>query len=174
MGPVITREHQRRVCELISQAADAGARPLTDGRTTSVPEAPGGFFVGPTVLDHVRPGMVTMTEEVFGPVLNVVRMDDLDAAIELANASPYGNGAAIFTRSGKAAREFRHRIQAGMVGINIGVPAPLAFFPFSGWHASFFGDLHLQGRESVAFYTQQKVTTTRWFSHGEGTIWADR
>ena len=174
MGPVITREHQRRVCELISQAADAGARPLTDGRTTSVPEAPGGFFVGPTVLDHVRPGMATMTEEVFGPVLNVVRMDDLDAAIELANASPYGNGAAIFTRSGKAAREFRHRIQAGMVGINIGVPAPLAFFPFSGWHASFFGDLHLQGRESVAFYTQQKVTTTRWFSHGEGTIWADR
>ena len=174
MGPVITREHQSRVCELISQAADAGAQPLTDGRSTRVPEAPGGFFVGPTVLDHVRPAMVTMKEEVFGPVLNVVRMEDLDAAIELANASPYGNGAAIFTRSGKAAREFRHRIQAGMVGINIGVPAPLAFFPFSGWHASFFGDLHLQGRESVAFFTQQKVTTTRWFSFGEGTIWADR
>ena len=174
MGPVISREHQARVRELITRAADAGACPLTDGRTTTVPEAPGGFFVGPTVLDHVRPGMATMQEEVFGPVLNVVRMEDLDAAIDLANASPYGNGAAIFTRSGKAAREFRHRIQAGMVGINIGVPAPLAFFPFSGWHASFFGDLHLQGRESVAFYTQQKVTTTRWFSYGEGTIWADR
>ena len=174
MGAVISREHQARVCDLITQAADAGAKPLTDGRTTKVAAAPGGFFVGPTVLDHVRPGMVTMKEEVFGPVLNVVRMDDLDAAIELANASPYGNGAAIFTRSGKAAREFRHRIQAGMVGINIGVPAPMAFFPFSGWHASFFGDLHLQGRESVAFYTQQKVTTTRWFSMGEGTIWADR
>jgi malonate-semialdehyde dehydrogenase (acetylating)/methylmalonate-semialdehyde dehydrogenase len=174
MGAVITREHQARVCDLITQAAAAGAQPLTDGRTTKVAAAPGGFFVGPTVLDHVRPGMVTMQEEVFGPVLNVVRMDDLDAAIELANASPYGNGAAIFTRSGKAAREFRHRIQAGMVGINIGVPAPMAFFPFSGWHASFFGDLHLQGRESVAFYTQHKVTTTRWFSMGEGTIWADR
>ena len=174
MGAVISREHQARVCDLITQAADAGAKPLTDGRATKVASAPGGFFVGPTVLDHVRPGMVTMQEEVFGPVLNVVRMDDLDAAIELANASPYGNGAAIFTRSGKAAREFRHRIQAGMVGINIGVPAPMAFFPFSGWHASFFGDLHLQGRESVAFYTQQKVTTTRWFSMGEGTIWADR
>ena len=174
MGAVITPEHKSRVCDLITQAAAAGARPLTDGRTTKVAAAPGGFFVGPTVLDHVRPGMVTMKEEVFGPVLNVVRMDDLDAAIELANSSPYGNGAAIFTRSGKAAREFRHRVQAGMVGINIGVPAPMAFFPFSGWHASFFGDLHLQGRESVAFYTQQKVTTTRWFSMGEGTIWADR
>ncbi len=174
MGPVITREHQARVCDLITQSADAGAQPLTDGRHTTVAAAPGGFFVGPTVLDHVQPGMATMTEEVFGPVLNVVRMEDLDAAIRLANTSPYGNGAAIFTRSGKAAREFRHRIQAGMVGINIGVPAPLAFFPFSGWHASFFGDLHIQGREGVAFYTQQKVTTTRWFSFGEGTIWADR
>jgi malonate-semialdehyde dehydrogenase (acetylating)/methylmalonate-semialdehyde dehydrogenase len=174
MGAVITPEHKSRVCDLITQAAAAGAKPLTDGRTTQVAAAPEGFFVGPTVLDHVRPDMVTMREEVFGPVLNVVRMDDLDAAIELANSSPYGNGAAIFTRSGKAAREFRHRVQAGMVGINIGVPAPMAFFPFSGWHASFFGDLHLQGRESVAFFTQQKVTTTRWFSFGEGTIWADR
>lgn len=174
MGAVITRQHADRVCELISQAADQGARPLTDGRTTRVASAPKGFFVGPTVLDHVRPEMITMKEEVFGPVLNVVRMDDLDAAIDLANSSPYGNGAAIFTRSGKAAREFRHRVQAGMVGINIGVPAPMAFFPFSGWHASFFGDLHLQGRESVAFYTQQKVTTTRWFSFGEGSIWSDK
>ena len=174
MGAVITRQHADRVCELISTAAGQGAKPLTDGRTTKVAAAPGGFFVGPTVLDHVRPDMITMQEEVFGPVLNVVRMDDLDAAIELANTSAYGNGAAIFTRSGKAAREFRHRVQAGMVGINIGVPAPMAFFPFSGWHASFFGDLHLQGRESVAFYTQQKVTTTRWFSYGEGSIWADR
>jgi malonate-semialdehyde dehydrogenase (acetylating)/methylmalonate-semialdehyde dehydrogenase len=174
MGAVITRQHADHVCDLITRASDSGARPLTDGRTTRVPAAPGGFFVGPTILDHVQPEMVTMKEEVFGPVLNVVRLGDLDAAIELANASPYGNGAAIFTRSGKAAREFRHRVQAGMVGINIGVPAPMAFFPFSGWQASFFGDLHLQGRESVAFYTQQKVTTTRWFSFGEGSIWADR
>jgi malonate-semialdehyde dehydrogenase (acetylating)/methylmalonate-semialdehyde dehydrogenase len=174
MGAVITRQHADHVCTLIAAAEAAGACPLTDGRTTRVASAPNGFFVGPTVLDHVRPEMITMKEEVFGPVLNVVRMDDLDTAIELANSSPYGNGAAIFTRSGKAAREFRHRVQAGMVGINIGVPAPMAFFPFSGWHASFFGDLHLQGRESVAFYTQQKVTTTRWFSYGEGSIWADR
>ncbi|MFM8282551.1 MAG: CoA-acylating methylmalonate-semialdehyde dehydrogenase [Planctomycetaceae bacterium] len=174
MGAVITRAHADHVCRLISRAADAGARPLTDGRGTRVATAPGGFFVGPTILDHAAPGMATMEEEVFGPVLNVVRTADLDAAIALANACPYGNGAAIFTRSGKAAREFRHRVEAGMVGINIGVPAPMAFFPFSGWHASFFGDLHLQGRESVAFYTQQKVTTTRWFGVGEGSIWADR
>jgi len=174
MGAVITREHADRVCSLITQAANEGAKPLTDGRALKVPGAPGGFFVGPTVLDHVQPEMITMKEEVFGPVLNVVRMEDLDAAIELANTSPYGNGAAIFTRSGKAAREFRHRIQAGMVGINIGVPAPMAFFPFSGWHQSFFGDLHVQGREGVAFYTQQKVTTTRWFSYGEGSIWSEK
>jgi malonate-semialdehyde dehydrogenase (acetylating)/methylmalonate-semialdehyde dehydrogenase len=174
MGAVITREHADRVCNLITQAADEGAKPLTDGRHTKVESAPKGFYVGPTVLDHVLPDMITMKEEVFGPVLNVVRMEDLDSAIDLANRSIYGNGAAIFTRSGKAAREFRHRIQAGMVGVNIGVPAPMAFFPFSGWHQSFFGDLHIQGRESVAFYTQQKTTTTRWFSYGEGSIWSDK
>ncbi|MGA1129012.1 MAG: aldehyde dehydrogenase family protein, partial [Chthoniobacterales bacterium] len=174
MGAVITREHADRVCNLITQAADQGAKPLTDGRHIKVDSAPKGFYVGPTVLDHVLPDMITMKEEVFGPVLNVVRMEDLDAAIDLANRSPYGNGAAIFTRSGKAAREFRHRIQAGMVGVNIGVPAPMAFFPFSGWNQSFFGDLHIQGREGVAFYTQHKVTTTRWFSYGEGSIWSDK
>lgn len=174
MGAVITRAHADRVCDLITQATDEGAKPLTDGRRTEVPSAPGGFYVGPTVLDHVLPDMITMKEEVFGPVLNVVRVDDLNAGIDLANRSIYGNGAAIFTRSGKAAREFRHRIQAGMIGVNIGVPAPMAFFPFSGWRSSFFGDLHLQGREGVAFYTQQKVTTTRWFAEGERSIWADR
>jgi malonate-semialdehyde dehydrogenase (acetylating)/methylmalonate-semialdehyde dehydrogenase len=173
MGAVITREHAEHVRHLITRAADSGAKPLTDGRATKVESAPEGFYVGPTVLDRVLPDMVTMQEEVFGPVLNVVHMDDLDAAIELANSSPYGNGAAIFTRSGKAAREFRHRIQAGMVGINVGVPAPMAFFPFSGWQSSFFGDLHVQGREGVAFYTRQKVTTTRWFSHGEGSVWSE-
>jgi malonate-semialdehyde dehydrogenase (acetylating)/methylmalonate-semialdehyde dehydrogenase len=116
--------------------------------------------------------MTVAREEIFGPVLNVYRMDDLDSAIELANKSAYGNGAAIFTNSGRAAREFKHRIRAGMVGINVGVPAAMAFFPFSGWNESFFGDLHLQGREGVAFYTQQKVTTSRWFAPGEGDVWA--
>ena len=173
MGAVISREHADRVCGLITQAADQGAKPLTDGRHTKVASAPNGFYVGPTVLDHVLPDMITMKEEVFGPVLNVVRMEDLGTAIELANCSTYGNGAAIFTQSGKAAREFRHRIQAGMIGVNIGVPAPMAFFSFSGMNQSFFGDLHLQGREGVLFYTRQKVTTTRWFGHGENSIWAE-
>ena len=107
--------------------------------------------------------MTLAREEVFGPVLNVMRMDDLDQAIAQANASAFGNGAAIFTNSGAAAREFKHRVKAGMVGINVGVPASMAMFPFTGWDDSFYGDLHIQGREAVQFYTQQKVVTTRWF-----------
>jgi malonate-semialdehyde dehydrogenase (acetylating) / methylmalonate-semialdehyde dehydrogenase len=172
MGPVITSQHRDRVSELIGVGATEGARVLADGRSVKVAGAPGGFYVGPTILDEIRPDMTVAREEIFGPVLNVYRMDDLDSAIELANRSAYGNGAAIFTNSGRAAREFKHRIRAGMVGINVGVPAAMAFFPFSGWNESFFGDLHLQGREGVAFYTQQKVTTSRWFAAGEGDIWA--
>jgi malonate-semialdehyde dehydrogenase (acetylating)/methylmalonate-semialdehyde dehydrogenase len=131
-----------------------------------------GFFLAATILDEVRTGMTVANEEIFGPVLNVMRMDDLDSAIEMVNRSPFGNGRSIFTRSGKAAREFKHRIKAGMVGINIGVPASMAWFPFNGWDDSFFGDLHMQGREGVQFFTQLKVTTSRWFSYGEGSIWA--
>jgi malonate-semialdehyde dehydrogenase (acetylating)/methylmalonate-semialdehyde dehydrogenase len=172
MGPVITAQHRDRVNGLIDIGAREGARVLADGRGVRVAGAPNGFYVGPTILDEVRPDMTVAREEIFGPVLNVCRMDDLDAAIELANQSAYGNGAAIFTNSGRAAREFKHRIRAGMVGINVGVPAAMAFFPFSGWNESFFGDLHLQGREGVAFYTQQKVTTSRWFAPGEGDVWA--
>lgn len=172
MGPVITAQHRDRVNELIGVGATEGARVLADGRSVRVQGAPNGFYVGPTILDEIQPDMTVAREEIFGPVLNVYRMDDLDSAIELANQSAYGNGAAIFTNSGRAAREFKHRIRAGMVGINVGVPAAMAFFPFSGWNESFFGDLHLQGREGVAFYTQQKVTTSRWFAAGEGDIWA--
>jgi malonate-semialdehyde dehydrogenase (acetylating)/methylmalonate-semialdehyde dehydrogenase len=174
MGPVITRQHEERVCDLVGKAAGEGAKILSDGRGVKVKEAPGGFYVGATILDQVDPGMITMKEEVFGPVLNVVRMDHLDQAIALANSSSYGNGAAIFTRSGQAAREFKHRVNAGMVGVNIGVPAPMSFFPFSGWNDSFFGDLHLQGKEGVQFFTKQKVTTSRWFGTLEGNIWSDK
>ncbi|MFZ4777888.1 MAG: CoA-acylating methylmalonate-semialdehyde dehydrogenase [Terrimicrobiaceae bacterium] len=170
MGPVITAAHRDRVEQLISQSESEGARVAADGRLVRPASAPNGFFVGPTILDHVQPGTTPLKEEIFGPVLSVLRMEDLDAAIELANRSAYGNGAAIFTRSGHAAREFKHRIQAGMVGINIGVPAAMAMFPFSGWHDSFFGDLHLQGNEAIAFYTRQKVTTSRWF--GTADVWA--
>jgi len=171
MGAVITRQHRERVLHLIETGVKEGAKISADGRGVKVDEAPNGFFLGATILDQVQPGMTVAKEEVFGPVLNVMHMEDLDAAIELANKSPYGNGAAIFTRSGKAAREFKHRIKCGMVGINIGVPASMAWFPFNGWNDSFFGDLHMQGREGVQFFTLQKVTMSRWFSFGEGDVW---
>jgi malonate-semialdehyde dehydrogenase (acetylating)/methylmalonate-semialdehyde dehydrogenase len=171
MGAVITKQHRDRVLELIEAGVKEGAKIPADGRGVKVSEAPNGFYVGATILDHVQTSMTVAKEEIFGPVLNVMHMDDLDKAIELANKSFYGNGASIFTRSGKAAREFKHRINCGMVGINIGVPASMAWFPFNGWNESFFGDLHMQGREGVQFFTQQKVTTSRWFSYGEGDIW---
>ena len=169
LGPVISAAHRDRVSSLIETGSKEGARIAADGRGVKVDG--GGFFLGATVLDAVQADMTVMREEVFGPVLSVMEMDDLDAAIAVANQSTYGNGASIFTRSGGAARQFRHQINSGMVGINVGVPAPMAFFPFSGWGDSFFGDLHLQGREGISFYTRQKVTTSRWFAEGEGSIW---
>ncbi len=174
MGPVITRAHADRVVELIEHGRKEGATIAADGRGVKIADAPNGFFVGATILDNVQPGTMVHHEEIFGPVLNVMHFDDLDGAIELANKSAYGNGASIFTRSGRAAREFKLRVKAGMIGVNIGVPASMAWFPFNGWDDSFFGDLHMQGREGVQFFTQLKVTTSRWFSHGEGSIWADR
>jgi malonate-semialdehyde dehydrogenase (acetylating)/methylmalonate-semialdehyde dehydrogenase len=172
MGPLITRQHRDRVAQLIGTGAAEGAKILTDGRTLQCNS--GGFFLGATVLDEVQNEMTVAREEIFGPVLNVMRADDLESAIETINRSPYGNGASIFTRSGKAAREFKHRVKAGMVGINIGVPASMAWFPFAGWGDSFFGDLHMQGKEGVQFFTQQKVTTSRWFAEGEGSIWSTK
>jgi malonate-semialdehyde dehydrogenase (acetylating)/methylmalonate-semialdehyde dehydrogenase len=174
MGPVITQQHRERVQELVAIGEKEGARVVADGRGVQIDDAPKGFFLGATILDRVETSMTVAREEIFGPVLNVVHMEDLDAAIALANSSAFGNGASIFTRSGKAAREFKHRVKAGMVGINIGVPASMAWFPFNGWDDSFFGDLHMQGREGVQFFTQLKVTTSRWFSYGEGNIWADK
>lgn len=171
MGPVITGQHRERILRLLGEGESEGAKIVCDGRGVRVGEAPNGFYVGATVLDAVQPGMTVDREEIFGPVLNVMRMDDLDTAIEVANRSVYGNGAAIFTNSGKAAREFKRRIQAGMVGINIGVPAAMAMFPFTGWGESFYGDLHIQGREAIAFYTKQKVVTSRWFGHGVADVW---
>lgn len=172
MGAVISAEHKTRVAGLIDAGERAGAKVLTDGRGANVADAPEGFFLGPTLIDHVGQGNPLMETEVFGPVLAVMRAKTLEEAIAVANRQAFGNGAAIFTNSGKAAREFRRNVSAGMVGINVGVPAPLAYFPFSGWNDSFFGDLHIQGKEGVEFYTQRKTTTTRWFSFGDGEIWA--
>ena len=171
MGPVITAAHRDRVLSLVASGESEGAKVIADGRGARVPDAPRGFYLGATIVDGVEATMTLAREEVFGPVLNVMRMGDLDAAIAQANASAFGNGAAIFTNSGRAAREFKHRVKAGMVGINVGVPATMAMFPFTGWDDSFFGDLHIQGREAVQFYTQQKVITSRWFGGDVGDVW---
>jgi len=171
MGAVINPAHRDRISQLLEGSVQEGADLLIDGRGVRVEEEPNGFYLGPSIVDRVKAEMTIAKDEVFGPVLNVMRFDDLEEAIAEANRTPFGNGACIYTQSGKAAREFKHRIKAGMVGINVGVPAPLAYFPFAGWDYSFFGDLHLQGREGVMFYTRHKVTTSRWFSFGEGDIW---
>lgn len=168
MGPVITREHLDRVAGYLDVGAREGANVVLDGRSTVPSDRNGGFLIGPSVLDRVEPGMRVAREEIFGPVLSVIRVDDLEAALAVGRGCPYGNGASIFTRSGWAARQFKQHFNAGMIGINVGVPAPMAWFPFTGWNGSFFGDLHIQGVESVHFYTQQKMTMTRWFeSPGE-------
>ena len=149
MGPVITAQHRDRVMSLVASGEKEGAKIIADGRGVRVADAPNGFYFGATIVDQVQNEMAR--EEVFGPVLNVMRMEDLDHAIEVANKSAYGNGTAIFTNSGKAAREFKHRVKAGMVGINVGVPATMAMFPFTGWDESFYGDLHIPGQEGVQF-----------------------
>jgi malonate-semialdehyde dehydrogenase (acetylating)/methylmalonate-semialdehyde dehydrogenase len=162
MGPLISAAHRDRVAGYLDKGKSEGATLALDGRQNA-PTA--GFFLRPSVVDHVKPGSTLATEEIFGPVLSVVRAATLDEALAIGRSSPYGNGASIFTQSGYAARQFKQHFNAGMIGINIGVPAPMAWFPFTGWNASFFGDLHVQGRESIQFYTRQKTTMTRWFEN---------
>ena len=161
MGPVISRKHQERVLGHIDKGEDEGATVSLDGRGCKVAGYP-GYFVGPTVLDDVTPEMAVANEEIFGPVASVLEMDGLDDAIEWINRSPYGNAASIYTSSGKAARDFRYRAKAGSIGINIGVAAAMAYFPFGGMKNSFFGDLHPQGRDAIRFFTESKVVITRW------------
>jgi len=161
MGPLVSRAHRDRVASYLDVAKSEGAEVALDGRTFELPGD--GFLLGPSVVDRVQPNMRLAREEVFGPVLSVVRADDLDEALAIGRQCEYGNGASIFTRSGWAAREFKRHFNAGMIGINVGVPAPMAWFPFTGWNQSFFGDLHIQGVEGVQFYTKQKMTMTRWF-----------
>lgn len=162
MGPVISREAVERVHRYIDGALAEGARLLLDGRGVQVAGRPDGYYVGPTILTDVRPEMAVAREEVFGPVLAILRAADLDEALAIIDGSPYGNAASIFTTSGAAARTFRHRVRAGNVGVNIGVAAPIASFPFSGMKQSFFGDLHGQGRDAIRFFTERKVVITRW------------
>jgi malonate-semialdehyde dehydrogenase (acetylating)/methylmalonate-semialdehyde dehydrogenase len=162
MGPLVTREHQQKVAGYIDAGIAAGAELVVDGRAITIPGHEGGFFLGPTLFDHVGPEMSIYTDEIFGPVLIVVRVDTLEQAIRLIDANPYGNGTALFTRSGGAARAFEHAVQVGMVGINVPIPVPMSFFSFGGWKNSLFGDLHMHGEEGVKFYTRTKAVTRRW------------
>jgi len=161
MGPVVTAAARDRIVAAIARAADEGAELLVDGREHPA-TAGSGFYVGPTLVDHVTPGMAVYTDEIFGPVLAVVRVATLDEAIALVNHCPYANGTAIFTASGRSARRFQQEIEVGMIGINVPIPVPMAFHSFGGWKASLFGDVHVHGREGVRFYTRAKVVTSRW------------
>jgi malonate-semialdehyde dehydrogenase (acetylating)/methylmalonate-semialdehyde dehydrogenase len=163
VGPVIGPDHRKKIVSYIEKGIAEGATALCDGRNNIPGTNPAGSFLGPTIFDHVKPNMTIAREEIFGPVLSVVRAGSLDEAIELVNSSDFGNTTTIYTQNGKSAREYQARVEVGMVGVNMAVSAPMAFFPFAGWKNSFFGDLHAHGKDAVYFYTEQKVLMTRWF-----------
>jgi malonate-semialdehyde dehydrogenase (acetylating)/methylmalonate-semialdehyde dehydrogenase len=162
MGPLVTREHRDRVAGYLTAGAEEGAEVVVDGRGVTVEGAEDGFWLGPSLLDRVTPAMTVYQDEIFGPVLSVVRVDTFDEAIGLVNANRYGNGTAVFTNDGGAARRFQHEIEVGMVGINVPIPVPMAYYSFGGWKDSLFGDSHVHGTEGVHFYTRGKVVTARW------------
>ncbi|MCC7487714.1 MAG: CoA-acylating methylmalonate-semialdehyde dehydrogenase [Burkholderiales bacterium] len=162
MGPLVTRQHRDKVAGYIESGVAEGASLVMDGRGQKVPGHESGFFLGATLFDRVKPGMKIYRDEIFGPVLSVLRADTLEEAIRLVNANPYANGTAIFTESGGAARRFESEIEVGMVGVNVPIPVPVAFYSFGGWKNSLFGDLHVHGVEGVKFYTRTKVITSRW------------
>src|SRR5690625_5233457 len=161
LGPVIREEHKERTLQYIQTGEKEGATMIRDGREDEEVKQK-GYFVGPTIFDHVTSEMKIWQDEIFAPVLSIARVNDLEDAVDLTNQSPFANGACIFTKDGGSVRQFRETIDAGMLGVNIGVPAPMAFFPFSGWKDSFYGDLHANGKDGLNFYTRQKVMTTKW------------
>ena len=168
MGPLVTAAHRDKVRSYVDAGEAAGATVVLDGRGVAADGGSDGFWLGPTLFDHVTPDMSIYTDEIFGPVLAVVRVDSYDEALELINANPYGNGTAIFTNDGGAARRFQNEVEVGMVGINVPIPVPMAYFSFGGWKASLFGDTHAHGTEGIHFFTRTKAITTRWLdpSHG--------
>jgi malonate-semialdehyde dehydrogenase (acetylating)/methylmalonate-semialdehyde dehydrogenase len=168
MGPLISAAHRDRVAGYVEAGRDAGAAVVVDGAAAEVPSS--GFFLGPSLLDHVTPEMSVYTDEIFGPVLSVVRAGSYDEALALINANPYANGTAIFTRDGGAARQFQFDVEVGMVGINVPIPVPVAYYSFGGWKASLFGDAHMYGPEGVGFYTRGKVVTSRWPDPATSTV----
>jgi malonate-semialdehyde dehydrogenase (acetylating)/methylmalonate-semialdehyde dehydrogenase len=160
MGPLITREHRDKVAGYIAAGADSGATVVVDGREADVPSD--GFFLGTTLLDNVTPEMEVYRDEIFGPVLCVVRAESYDEGLKLINSNQFANGVAIFTRDGGAARQFQFDVEVGMVGVNVPIPVPVAYYSFGGWKASLFGDTHMYGPEGINFYTRGKVVTSRW------------
>jgi malonate-semialdehyde dehydrogenase (acetylating)/methylmalonate-semialdehyde dehydrogenase len=168
MGPLVTRVHRDKVESYVVAGVDEGATLVVDGRNPHVEGVAGGFWLGPTLFDHVTSKMSIYRDEIFGPVLSVIRVKSYNEAVELVNSHPYGNGTAIFTNDGGAARRYQNEIQVGMVGINVPIPVPMAYYSFGGWKASLFGDTHAHGIEGVHFYTRGKVVTSRWLdpSHG--------
>ena len=163
MGPVVSQEAQARILSYIERGLAGGAELILDGREVQVEDCPGGYFIGPTIFDKVRPEMIIAQEEIFGPVLSIISVADFEQALSVIDGIPFGNAASLFTSSGKWAREFKYRVRCGNVGINIGIAAPIATFPFGGMKHSFFGDLHGQGRDGIQFFTDRKVVITRWF-----------
>jgi malonate-semialdehyde dehydrogenase (acetylating) / methylmalonate-semialdehyde dehydrogenase len=171
MGPLVTREHRDKVAGYLDSGVAEGATLAVDGRGHPITGSPAdGFWLGPTVLDHVTPQMRAYQDEIFGPVLSVVRADSYAEALEIVNANPYGNGTAIFTNDGGAARRFTHEVEVGMVGVNVPIPVPMAFYSFGGWKSSLFGDTHVHGTEGVHFYTRGKAVTSRWLDPSHGGV----
>ena len=170
MGPLVTKAHRDKVASYIDAGEADGAKVVVDGRDVSADGGADGFWLGPTLLDNVTPEMSVYTDEIFGPVLSVVRVETYDDAMELINNNPYGNGTAIFTNDGGAARRFQNEVQVGMVGINVPIPVPMAYYSFGGWKASLFGDSHAHGMDGVQFFTRQKAITSRWLDPSHGGI----
>jgi malonate-semialdehyde dehydrogenase (acetylating)/methylmalonate-semialdehyde dehydrogenase len=169
MGPLITREHRDRVASYVENAAAEGATVILDGRQDPISSGH-GFFLGPSLLDHVKPGMRCYDDEIFGPALCVVRAHSYAEALRIINENHYGNGVAIFTRDGGAARQFQFDAEVGMIGINVPIPVPVSYYSFGGWKASLFGDLHIYGPEGIQFYTRAKVVTSRWPDPGTSKV----
>jgi malonate-semialdehyde dehydrogenase (acetylating)/methylmalonate-semialdehyde dehydrogenase len=174
MGPLVTKAHRDKVASYIDAGEADGAKIVVDGRDIEIDggdsASQGGFWLGPTLIDHVTPEMSIYTDEIFGPVLSVVRVETYDEALDLINENPYGNGTAIFTNDGGAARRFQNEVQVGMVGINVPIPVPMAYYSFGGWKASLFGDSHAHGMDGVQFFTRQKAITARWLDPSHGGI----
>jgi malonate-semialdehyde dehydrogenase (acetylating)/methylmalonate-semialdehyde dehydrogenase len=170
MGPLVTKAHRDKVAAYIDAGEADGAKIVVDGRTVTPDGGQDGFWLGPTLIDHVTPDMSIYTDEIFGPVLAVLRVDTYDQALELINANPYGNGTAIFTNDGGAARRFQNEVEVGMIGINVPIPVPMAYYSFGGWKNSLFGDTHAHGTEGVHFFTRAKAITSRWLDPSHGGI----